>query len=118
MRGPATGKPGEDLACAFLAAAGFVILARNFRTRGGEIDLIARDGTTIVFVEVKQRRGGAHGFGYEAVTPQKQRRIGSAARHWATRNSGGERAYRFDVISIDSGVDPPQMRHDRGAFTA
>lgn len=95
-----------------------MILARNFRARGGEIDLVARDGATIVFVEVKQRRGGAHGFGYEAVTPQKQHRIGRAARDWAARNGGGERSYRFDVISIDSSVDPPQVRHDRGAFTA
>lgn len=71
-----------------------------------------------MFVEVKQRRGGRHGFGYEAVTLQKQRRIGNAARDWAARNRGRERTYRFDVISIDSSVDPPQVRHDRGAFTA
>jgi putative endonuclease len=95
-----------------------VILARNFRTRAGEVDLIARDGSTIVFVEVKARRGSAHGFGYEAVTPAKQRRLVAAARAWAARHGDPGQAYRFDVISIDVGFDPPRVRHDRGAFGA
>lgn len=94
-----------------------MILARNFRTRAGEIDLVARDGKTIVFVEVKARRGSAHGFGYEAVTPAKQRRLAAAAQAWAARHGQAGQAYRFDVISIDVGENPPRLRHDRGAFS-
>src|SRR5918998_1739405 len=69
------GKMGEDLACAELTRRGYAILARRYRTRFGEIDIVARDGATTVFVEVKARAGDQFGGAAEAVTPWKQRRL-------------------------------------------
>ena len=66
--GIALGKTGEDLACAELERRGYAILARRYRRRGGEFDIIARDGATLVFVEVKAREGREFGDGAEAVT--------------------------------------------------
>ena len=80
---PARGRRGEDLACRHLAAQGYAILARNFRCRSGEVDVVARDGDVTVFVEVKHRRGSAHGDGHESVTFGKRRRIVRAARLFA-----------------------------------
>ena len=71
----ALGKTGEDLACAELEKRGYAILARRYRRRGGEIDIVARDGATLVFVEVKARDGRAFGEAAEAVTAFKRRRI-------------------------------------------
>ena len=73
------GKLGEDLACAELSRRGYAILARRYRTRFGEIDIIARDGETTVFVEVKTRDGDRFGDGAEAVTAWKQRRVAAMA---------------------------------------
>jgi putative endonuclease len=116
IRGPRAGVEGEDLACRHLAAQGYAILARNFRCRSGEVDVIARDGTVTVFVEVKHRRGSAHGAGHESVTFGKRRRIVRAARIFASARGLSESPLRFDVISIDE-VDGRQViRHDRGAF--
>lgn len=99
-------------------ASGFEILERNHRTRQGEIDVVARDGSTLVFVEVKDRRGSAHGEGYEAVTFQKRQRLVCVAVQWAARHGLSESQIRFDVVSIDSGQTPPRIRHDREAFDA
>jgi putative endonuclease len=66
--GDVSGRPGEDLACAHLQGKGLRILARNFRCRSGEVDIVAQDGDVTVFVEVKERRGRSHGEGFEAVT--------------------------------------------------
>jgi putative endonuclease len=110
------GRRGEDLACDHLRRRGFVILARNYRCRRGELDLVARDGDVVVFVEVKERRGSSHGTAVEAVTAGKRRRIVSAARVWATLHSLSEAPVRFDVVSIDWGPEGPRVRHDAGAF--
>jgi putative endonuclease len=111
------GASGEDLACELLERSGLKIVARNFRTRAGEIDIVAREGQTTVFVEVKERRGAGHGAGFEAVTNAKQRRIVSAARVYAARYGLSETPLRFDVVSVDyEGSASPQLRHDRGAF--
>ncbi len=83
IRGPRAGAEGEDLACRHLEAQGYAIVARNFRCRSGEVDVIARDGAVTVFVEVKHRRGSAHGAGHESVTFGKRRRIVRAARLFA-----------------------------------
>ena len=116
IRGPRAGLEGEDLACRHLAAQGYAILARNFRCRSGEVDVIARDGAVTVFVEVKHRRGSAHGAGHESVTFGKRRRIVRAARIFASARGLTESPLRFDVISIDEADGVPQIRHDRGAF--
>ena len=116
IRGPRAGAEGEDLACRHLAAQGYAILARNFRCRSGEVDVVARDGVVTVFIEVKHRRGSAHGAGHESVTFGKRRRIVRAARIYACTRGLSESALRFDVISIDEADGRTNIRHDRGAF--
>ncbi len=95
---------------------GLRVLARNYRCRAGEIDVVAGDGVTIVFVEVKERRSGSHGSAVEAVTPAKRQRVVRAARHWAACHGAQGCAFRFDVVSIDWGPDGPRVRHDENAF--
>ncbi len=93
------------------------IIARNYRTAQGEVDLIARDGDTIVFVEVKARRRGEPA---EAVTPEKQRRLTLAALHFLKRHRLLEYAGRFDVVAVvwpESGR-APGIEHFRDAFPA
>lgn len=116
IRGPRAGAEGEDLACRHLRSKGYAILARNFRCRSGEVDVVARDGAVTVFVEVKHRRGGAHGAGYESVTFGKRHRIVRAARLFACARGLSEAPLRFDVVSIDEVDGRPQIRHDVGAF--
>ena len=112
-----TGASGEDLACRHLVARGYAIVTRNYRCRSGEIDVIARDGETVVFVEVKERRGASHGEGHEGVTFGKRRRVIRAARLYAaSRGLPESQAFRFDVISIDWRDGQPALRHDTGAF--
>ena len=114
----ASGTAGEDLACRHLEAAGFRILVRNFRCRSGEIDIVASERATTVFVEVKDRGSRSHGEGFEAVTFRKRQRIVRAARLYAASKGLSESPLRFDVISIDRSSEPPRIRHDRGAFDA
>lgn len=113
-----SGEAGEDLACAHLRSQGYEILARNYRCRSGEVDIVARHGEATVFVEVKERRGASHGEGVEAVTFGKRRRVVRAARLYAASKDVSESELRFDVVSIDWGEGRPRIRHDRGAFDA
>jgi putative endonuclease len=117
-RRPRPGEAGEDLACRFLEGRGYTILARNFRCRAGEVDIVARDGGATVFVEVKERSSSGHGAGHEAVTWSKRRRIVRAAVLYAASRGLTETPLRFDVVSVDR--DAPggeaRIRHDRGAF--
>jgi putative endonuclease len=110
------GAAGEAAACRYLEAHGFAVLARNFRCRSGEVDVVARQGDTTVFVEVKERRGDTHGQGHEAVTFGKRRRIVRAARLYAAARGLSETPLRFDVVSIDWEDGQPRIRHDPGAF--
>ena len=112
------GQAGEDLACAFLAAHGYRIRARNFRCRAGELDVVAERAGVTVFVEVKERHGSSHGFGFEHVTWAKRRRVLQAARLYAVRQGLLESALRFDVVSIDWKDGRPHVRHDEDAFDA
>lgn len=96
----ALGKIGEDLACDELERRGYVIVARRYRCRGGELDIIAHDGATLVFVEVKARDGHAFGEAAEAVTPRKQRRIVRLALEYVMRQHLKDCPCRFDVVSI------------------
>jgi len=116
IRGPQAGAEGEDIACRHLAGLGYTILARNFRCRSGEVDVVAREGDVTVFVEVKHRRGAAHGAGYESVTFGKRRRIVRAARLFAAARGLTESPLRFDVVSIDEAEGQTKIRVDRGAF--
>jgi len=113
------GRAAEEAAAALLQQQGWQILRRNYRTRRGEIDLIARDGATIVFVEVKARRAGERSS-LEAVDARKRRRIVRAALEFlASRRLRGV-AVRFDVVTVVLGCDgrPQAARVLKNAFAA
>ena len=116
--GQAHGTAGEDAAVAYLRGVGWAILERNFRTRAGEIDIVAREGKTTVFVEVKRRETTGHGTAAEFVSASKMRRIVSAARIYAARHGLTDSLIRFDVIAIDVIGGREQLRHHKGAFDA
>ncbi len=111
------GDRGERTAARYLRRHGMRVWTRGYRTRTGEIDLIARDGDTLVFIEVKSRRQGEP---VEAVTPEKQRRITSAALGFLHRYNLLEARSRFDVVAIVWPDDrcPPRIEHYRNAFEA
>lgn len=97
------GRVGEGLALEHLERLGFRMIARNYRTRFGEIDLIVADDATIVFVEVKVRRVDARaGSALEAVSPRKQRQVRSIASAWLAESEARPRAsdLRFDVVAV------------------
>jgi putative endonuclease len=112
------GKTGEDLACRELERRGYAIIARRYRTRSGEIDIVARDGPTLVFVEVKAREGREFGDGAEAVTPLKRRRITRLAQGYLARQHVPECPCRFDVVSILFDAGTPVIEVFRNAFDA
>lgn len=116
--GPAHGAAGEDAAVAHVRGLGWAILDRNFRTRAGEVDIVAREGNTTVFVEVKRRETTGHGTAAEFVSGSKMRRIVSAARIYAARHGLSDSPIRFDVIAIDVVDGREQLRHHKGAFDA
>jgi putative endonuclease len=122
-RGPGSlaqtrGTAGEDAAVAHLEGLGWVILDRNFKTRAGEIDIVAREQQTTVFVEVKRREATAHGTAAEFVSSSKMRKVVSAARIYAARHGLTESFIRFDVIAIDVIDGREQLQHHKGAFDA
>lgn len=112
------GKSGEDLAAQLLEEHGYEILARRYRTRYGEIDIVARENGTVVFVEVKARTTGEFGRAAEAITPWKQRRLVSMATDFLARNQLTDRPCRFDVVAIDGAPPNPSVTIYRAAFTA
>ena len=99
----ANGADAESLAAEFLVAKGLTIVARNVRNRFGEIDLIARDGDTLVFVEVRLRRGQAFGGAAASITAAKQAKLVAAARIYLA-NLRREPPCRFDAVLFD-GLD-------------
>lgn len=109
------GEAAEELAARFLAGRGLAIVARNYRTRFGEIDLVARDGATLVFVEVRARTWSAFGGAAGSVDARKQRRIVAAARHYLSRLRA-EPPCRFDVLTIQGPQGEPAWI--RAAFDA
>jgi putative endonuclease len=112
------GKAGEDLACAALVRRGYAILERRYRTRYGEIDIVARVGGSLVFVEVKTRVSGEFGGGEEAVTVAKQRRIVRMAIDYLTRHELLDRPCRFDVVTIHLKDGRPMIEVYPHAFAA
>lgn len=107
----AAGGAGEDQAASFLGKQGLQLVARNYRTRLGEIDLIARDGATLVFVEVRVRKDARFGGALASIGARKQSRIAAAARQYLMRFPRVP-ACRFDVVCIEEG-EPTWVR---GAF--
>ncbi|QYN61328.1 YraN family protein [Bifidobacterium asteroides] len=115
------GRLGEDYACQWLRERNWRILARNWRSRFGELDIIALDPeATLVFVEVKTRRTGRFGFPEQAVGPRKQTHLRRAAVQWLIshdRDPGARhRGTRFDVISLSVKSDPGSSMHSEGAY--
>ena len=115
----AIGRRGEDAAARHLESHGLQLLERNYRCRGGEIDLVMLEGTTLVLVEVRLRTSGGFGGAAASVGPSKQRRFILAARHlMATRPAYRKLQARFDVVALDAGAQPGETRIDwiRDAF--
>jgi putative endonuclease len=112
------GKTGEDLACAELERRGYAIIARRYRRRGGEIDIVSRDGETMVFVEVKTRESRAFGMAAEAVTAFKRRRIAQLAAEYMARHRLFHCRCRFDVVSIHFESGRAEIEVFQNAFDA
>ena len=102
MKGGAAGRFGENEACRYLIEKGYEILARNYRSRYGEIDIIARQDGAVVFVEVKTRRDRAFAEAAQAVGPSKQEKLRKTALFWLSEH--GEQPARFDVIEVYTGT--------------
>ena len=106
---------GEEYARRFLEGRGYSILDTNYRGKYGEIDLIAREGECLVFVEVKSRRTGAFGRPEESVTEAKQQKLVQAALEYMQSKEMEEGEWRIDVVGIEAGGSRPRVRLVRNA---
>ena len=113
----ALGRRGEDVAHRYLRNIGMTVLARNYRPGGGEaeVDIIARDGDIVVFVEVKSRRSADYGSPDRQIDDSKRKNITRAARSYATRAGIAWSQVRFDVVSVVL-TEPPSIVHQQDAF--
>jgi putative endonuclease len=113
----ALGRRGEDLAHRYLRSAGLTVLCRNYRPGGGEaeVDIVARDGDVVVFVEVKSRRTSEFGSPDRAIDEQKRRNIVRAARSYATKAGVEWKQVRFDTVAVIFG-HPPSITHHQDVF--
>ena len=102
------GRRGEDLALAAVEELGYELVERNFRCNFGEVDLIARDGDTLVFIEVKTRRGKRPAIAKEAVGPRKRRQLSKVALYYMKSEGYLKQRARFDVVAV--GLDSGQAR--------
>lgn len=96
-----SGVRGEEYAARYLGRNGYYILQRNYRCKGGEIDIIAKDKDTLVFIEVKTRRKGSHEMPEAALTRQKKRRLSVAATHFMRSYHLTEPLFRFDLVGVE-----------------
>jgi putative endonuclease len=111
------GREGEEAAAGFLLSRGYRLLHRNYRCgRFGELDIVALDGDTLVFVEVKTRRSAKYGTGAEAVGRRKQERLLLLARWYIAAERVGDRPCRFDVVEVDAAGKGMEPRLIQGAF--
>lgn len=119
-RSESFGTRGELAAERYLGRLGYRVLRRQHRNVGGELDLIALDGDTVVFVEVKTRRGVTHGQPVDAVDHNKQRRMTRAALVFLKQQRWMDRRSRFDIVTVvwAAAPSPPQITHYRHAFEA
>jgi putative endonuclease len=115
----AAGAAFEQRACRELERAGLKLIARNYSTRYGELDLVMREGETLVFVEVRHRLRASHGDAAASITATKQMRLVQTAQLWlAAHPHHAQRACRFDVVTYDGPADNAEMNWLRGAFEA
>ncbi|MDT8317688.1 MAG: YraN family protein [bacterium] len=110
------GKRGEEFAADFLIKKGYKIKERNYKSALGEIDIIALNGTTIVFIEVKTRTSLIFGRPFEAVTKKKQRQISKTALYYMSTKKIGETAARFDIVSVISKGEKMEAELIENAF--
>ena len=110
------GQQGEALAVRRLKKEGYKIIETNYRTRAGEIDIIAKDKETIVFVEVKTRKSVQFGSPKWAVTPKKQKKISMVALYYLKAANLDTAKARFDVVAVISNRDKPQIEIIKNAF--
>ena len=116
LKDKSLGARGEDLALRFLVGHGYTLVERNYRTRRWEIDLIVRHDDTLVFVEVKLRRGTGFGDPLESVTPRKQKTLRSVAEHYLYTRKPRFDTLRFDVIGILADRSGVRVHHVEDAF--
>lgn len=116
LTGKRFGDACEDEASKFLKKNGYKIIERNFRCRSGEIDIIAKEGKTVVFVEVKARNSATKGDPASAVTARKQKSITRAALHYLKTKSIYDQKVRFDVIAINESDPDSRIRLIKNAF--
>ena len=110
------GKEGEDLALRKLESIGYRCIERNYRCALGELDLVARDGETLVFIEIKTRKGKSLDYAKEAVHARKQRQISKVALAYMKRNGCEEAKARFDVVVIHQKGPDKHIEVIRNAF--
>jgi putative endonuclease len=110
------GNAGEDAAAEWYRARGFAVVDRNWRVREGEIDLVVRRGSTLVFCEVKTRSSDRFGVPTEAVTFAKQRRLRTLAMRWLAAHPGAHGELRFDVASVTPSGAQPAVEIIENAF--
>ena len=110
------GEQGESLATWYLKKKGYKIIEQNYRSHLGEIDIIAKEKKTIVFVEVKSRRSVRFGSPKWAVTPKKQRKISMVALYYLKTTRQTDVKARFDVVAVTSNRDEPQIEIVKNAF--
>ncbi|MGI5839114.1 MAG: YraN family protein [bacterium] len=114
------GRMGEGMAAAALDKAGYTIIERNYRCQYGEVDIIAREGGDLVFIEVKTRRSRTFGHPAEAVGPRKREHLLRVAAHYLQSHSPTEGGCRFDVVAVHLAANRSltQVEIIRGAFGA
>lgn len=110
------GESGEELAAGLLKKNGYKIVARNYKTKLGEIDIIAYDRDTVCFIEVKARHSDRYGSPKEAILPRKQRQISKAALLFLKENNLLNKNARFDAVSIAYSQNKPQLELIKNAF--
>lgn len=111
-----TGDAGEQAAADHLRAAGYRIIARKYRSRTGEIDIVAADGGTVVFVEVKTRRDDSFGTPAEAVTYRKRNKLLATGLCYLKHTGADDALCRFDVVEVWLGRGAPRINHIINAF--
>jgi len=111
-----TGKEGEDIAAHYLSERGYRVLVRNYRTKSGEIDIIAREGNTLVFIEVKARSGTRFGLPQDAVDLRKQARLSRVASGYLRHKAVIPCDCRFDVVAVMGRGEKMKVELIRNAF--
>lgn len=110
-----TGQIGEQIAVSYLVDKGCHVVHRNWRCPTGELDIVMEDGDTLVFVEVRTRRGQRFGPAEESITPAKQARLIELAQSYLQEMTLSDQSWRIDVVAVHLGPGSPQVNHIENA---